>query len=105
MKYSETVANDCRYGSIAAPLFEGCEIVLDDSEADYQGQAKVVGKRPDGSYIFYEWSYGSCSGCDDWENRSLSDAQIFEEMKADSVVLTEEGLRMISQNWQKKPSI
>jgi len=40
---------------------------------------------PDRKLCFYEWSYGSCSGCDDWEARRLSDVEIEREMRDSAV--------------------
>ena len=85
MKWSDTVANDCRYGDVAALVWGDCDIVWEDSEADYQGHASIVARHPDGTFSFYEWQYGSCSGCDYWEGCELSDAEIEAEMRKDAV--------------------
>ncbi len=76
MRWEDTIASRCRYGDTLAPLFEGGEVVWEHSEADYQGSANVLVAMPDGTFIHYEWSYGSCSGCDEWEARDLSDEEI-----------------------------
>ncbi|MFN7132244.1 MAG: hypothetical protein ACK4N5_09180, partial [Myxococcales bacterium] len=80
MMFDETVAFRCRYGSAAARVFGHMEVLWEQSEDDYQGSARVLAK--DGEkYVDFGWSYGSCSGCDDWENRELTEEQVAEEMR------------------------
>lgn len=43
-----------------------------DGTSDYQGTGVLVGLRPDGVYIGLAWSYGSCSGCDSYEDLSYN---------------------------------
>lgn len=81
MKWEETVASQCRYGGIAERLFGQAEIIWECSENDYQGHANILAHMPDGQFAHYEWTYGSCSGCDDWENRCLTHDQIEAEMR------------------------
>lgn len=38
-----------------------------NGRSDYQGSGAVVVRFNDGKWFHYEWSYGSCSGCDPWE--------------------------------------
>ena len=90
MKWEETVASKCRYGDVAEAIFGNCEIIWECSEADYQGSANVLAKTPDGKFIHYEWTYGSCSGCDEWEDRELSYEQIEAEMRQHMAVLKDE---------------
>jgi hypothetical protein len=80
MKWENTIASDCRYGEIAANIWGDWDIVWENSDADYQGHATILAEK-DGAYCFYEWWYGSCSGCDDWEARDLTDAEIEAEMR------------------------
>lgn len=88
MKWTETIASRCRYGELAGEVFGKGEVIGDsdviweDSEDDYQGHANILVHFPDtGRFAHYEWTYGSCSGCDDWEARELSDEQIIAEMR------------------------
>jgi len=81
VRYSETIASQCRYGDVAARIFGEAEIIWEHSEKDYQGFAKLLARMPDGRFAHYEWEYGSCGGCDDWENRELSDDSIESEMR------------------------
>ncbi len=80
MKWLETTADKCRYGEIARVIFGDWEILWEDSEANYQGHASILAKK-DNQYAFYEWWYGSCSGCDGWEADDATDAQIEKEMR------------------------
>ncbi|MGB9660685.1 MAG: hypothetical protein ACPL5F_01540 [Moorellaceae bacterium] len=85
MKWNETTASQCRYGDIAARIWGDAEILWEDSDAGYQGHATIVARMPDGRYCFYEWWYGSCACCDDWEARDLSDDEIEQEMRETAV--------------------
>jgi hypothetical protein len=80
MKFEDTIAYTCRYGEIANEVWGDWDILWEDSEADYQGHAKIFATK-DGKYSYYEWWYGSCSGCDTWEAADLGDEAIEAEMK------------------------
>ena len=86
MKWNETVASDCRYGEIAARIWSDANVIWEDSESDYQGHATVLARTPDGKWWFYEWWYGSCSGCDTWEAAELTDDEIEAEMRDQSAI-------------------
>lgn len=76
---------DCRYGEVLEGLIgEYSEILLYFGCADYQGDV-AVGWEDENKYYFYEYSYGSCSGCDEWESRSLSSLEIAKEMMEGTV--------------------
>lgn len=81
MKWEETVASKCRYGDVAGCIFGQAEIIWECSEDDYQGHANILAYMSDGRFAHYEWTYGSCSGCDDWEDRGLTSDQIEAEMR------------------------
>jgi len=81
MRWSETTASSCRYGDVAGDIWGGADILWEDSAADYQGHATILAAMADGRYSFYEWWYGSCSGCDAWEAADLSDEQVAKEMR------------------------
>jgi hypothetical protein len=82
MKYSETIASNCTYGDVAAKILGDAEIIWEDSEDDYSGFANLLARMPDGRFVHLEWDYGSCSGCDDYEARNLSDDDIEAEMRS-----------------------
>lgn len=79
---------ECRYGEILNGLInEYAKIFLYGAEADYQGFVKIAWKEKydNKKYYFYEYNYGSCSGCDDWESRGLTNWEIAQEMIRDTV--------------------
>lgn len=90
MRWDETTASQCRYGEVAERIFRDAEIVWEHSEADYQGSANILARMPDGAFVHYEWTYGSCSGCDEWEARDLDDDAIEAEMRGAMAVLADE---------------
>lgn len=81
----DSTAAECRYGEGVVALYGDWEVVDDRSYADYQGQVWLVARKRDLAggdlYVHVEFSYGSCSGCDDWEARDLSDEAIVEEIR------------------------
>lgn len=81
MVWKDTVASRCRYGDDAEELFGAGDVIWESSEDDYQGFANVFVSLPDGRFAHYEWSYGSCSGCDEWESRELNHDAIVGEMR------------------------
>lgn len=87
MKWNETIASKCRYGDVAERIFSDAEIIWECSEDDYQGSANVIASMPDGTFIHYEWTYGSCSGCDEYESLGLSDDEIEADMRKTMAVL------------------
>lgn len=82
MKIEASESAKCRYGGNATRAFPDAEVLWESAENDYQGTVALVFRMPDGHLGFYEWSYGSCSGCDDWEARDLPDNKIEAEMVA-----------------------
>ena len=84
MNWNDTVASSCRYGSNAGTIWGDWDVIWEESHSDYQGEAKFLAKK-NNTYVFYEWTYGSCGGCDDWEYRNLTDVQIEAEMKRDAI--------------------
>jgi len=86
MKWSDTIANQCRYGEIAQRIWSDWDVIWEDSTADYQGHASFIANKGD-QYCFYEWWYGSCSGCDGWEADGFTDEQVEEEMKTTALWL------------------
>lgn len=49
-------------------LFKGAKVVAHWNEGDYQGMVATCVKLPDGRFAIYNDYYGSCSGCDSWED-------------------------------------
>lgn len=79
-KFDDSIAVTCRYGDIASKIWHDWNVVWEDSESDYQGHASFVVEKG-GKFAFYEWWYGSCSGCDGWEASGMSDDDVEKEMR------------------------
>ena len=80
------------YGDILAELATdlGISYIIDLTyEADCSGEVAIEGKLKNKKYWVYAYSYGSCSGCDEWQDRKLSDKEIKAQMKKDSVFYSE----------------
>ncbi len=91
--WADTTASRCRYGDVAEQVWGDWDVRWEDSEADYQGHATILAEK-DGRWSFYEWWYGSCSGCDGWEADGRSDAEIEREMRDTAMWFDDEaGLR------------
>lgn len=86
MKFDQTTASQCRYGDILGRVFGDWDILWEDSEADYQGHATILAKKGR-RYAFYEYWYGSCSGCDGWESDGKGDDAIEKEMRESALYL------------------
>lgn len=72
-RYSDNLLNVLR-------KLKAVEILRLEYLADYQGDLDIDVLLKDGRVFSYAYSYGSCSGCDDWESRHLTEAEIEEEM-------------------------
>ena len=64
----------------------GTDVLRLDYESDYQGYVDIDVRLLDGRVFSYQYSYGSCSGCDDWEARDLTDDQVEAEMLRDATI-------------------
>jgi len=49
-------------------LLKGAVLVGHWNEGDWQGMVATCVKLPDGRHVIYNDYYGSCSGCDAWED-------------------------------------
>ena len=68
--FEESIAAGARWGYAAVEVFGAdAELIWESSTDDYQGSCNVLLRLTDGRFAHYEWSYGSCSGCDEWEGR------------------------------------
>lgn len=66
------------------------KILKEDGEADYSGQVSVDALLSDGRVFSYEYYYGSCSGCDEWEDLELIDEKIEETMAKEATFFANE---------------
>jgi len=51
-------------------LIDGAEVLVHYNEGGYQGSVATCIKLPDNRVAIYNDYYGSCSGCDAWEDAS-----------------------------------
>lgn len=87
-KYNTDLAG-CRYADCLEVLLnklEAKKILKADWECDYQGHVDVDVLLKDGRVFSLYYSYGSCSGCDEWEDRDLTDKEIQKEMSKDATI-------------------
>ena len=69
MKVSEHEQIGGRWSEYATSGVEDWEVVFASEDGDYQGSCEFIARSPDGSqYMETAWSWGSCSGCDPWED-------------------------------------
>lgn len=109
MTWEETTSSRCRYGDIAGKIWGDWEILWEDAEDNYQGHASFLAKKGT-RYSFYEWWYGSCSGCDGWEADNASDEAIEKEMREtaiwfDNKTALKKWLKMLDANPRSNDSM
>lgn len=81
-KFQSTVAYECRWSELFERIIGDWIVIWEEAEADYQGYAKVLAYK-DGRFCYVEWTYGSCSGCDPWED--LPEDEVLEEINKDAM--------------------
>lgn len=89
----EKEVDNARYSEVLQMLLTelgGVRLLRKDYESDYQGHVDVDVLLNDGRVFTYYYSYGSCSGCDEWEDRGLSDDQIKDTMKTEATFYPDE---------------
>jgi hypothetical protein len=74
MKWKDTVASQCRWSEFAEENWGDWDFLWEESEADYQGHAEFIAYK-DGKFVHVYWNYGSCGGCDPWEDISEEEAK------------------------------
>lgn len=78
MKVKDSVASRCRWSEEWIDPYLDWDVIEDNSLDDYQGEVDII--FTDGCrYVFIEYSYGSCSVCDGFEE--LSEEQRQREFK------------------------
>lgn len=64
------------YEDVMRSLFEGsAEVIAEWIESDYQGEEAFAYRFGDGTIVLITDYFGSCSGCDSWEDASDEDAR------------------------------
>jgi len=73
---------EARWAHVVRDTLPDGEVLYSIGTDDYQGHVAIVAKLDDGRWLHYGWSYGSCSGCDaweeDWNRYNATDAEQFE---------------------------
>lgn len=88
----DEIENACRYSENVYSLLKklhAVEVLDFTCNNDYQGDMDLSVLLEDGRVFSYAYSYGSCSGCDDWEARSLTDKQIEDEIARDATYFSD----------------
>jgi hypothetical protein len=86
------ICEHARYSDNLAQVIEnlkGTEVLRLEYEADYQGFVDIDVLLMDGSVFSYNYSYGSCSFCDEWENEELTDSEIESQMLRESTIFSD----------------
>ncbi len=66
IKVKDSTAASCRWAEEVFGQYFDWDVIDDKSYRCYQGDVYLIAT--DGTkYIFVEYSYGSCSGCDGWD--------------------------------------
>lgn len=76
-----------RYSDILRELLGdlgGIAVLRESFEDEYQGFVDVDILLEYDIIFSYNYSYGSCSTCDEWEKRDLSDSEIKDIMKSEA---------------------
>lgn len=66
----------------------GVEVLRLAYEADWQGFVDIDVLLEDGRVFSYKYYYGSCSGCDEWEDRNLDHHEIKEVMLLEAAFMS-----------------
>ena len=107
MKFQDSESNKCRWSELAERLIGDWFVVWEDAYVDYQGSAELLAYK-DGAFCYLEWSYGSCSGCDPWEDIPENEALC--EMKRNAMFFTDAAylytwISMLSKTGDRKAGI
>lgn len=66
-KFEDSEVNYCRWSEYVREHLGEWMVLWDNSYADYQGTAEILATH-EGRFAYVKYSYGSCSGCDGWED-------------------------------------
>ena len=65
-----------RWCDLVADALPDGEVLFSTGTDDYQGSVAIVARLDDGRWLQYDWSYGSCSVCDSWEDLPESEVKV-----------------------------
>lgn len=92
MKWEESAAAKCRYARVTDEIFKDADVIWEESVDDCQGHANFLLHMPDGTFVHYSYTYGSCSVCDEWEDRCLTDDEIAQVIRNEMATLANESI-------------
>lgn len=100
MKIKE-VANfeSARYTENIPKWFIELDFVDGIIEANYSGEVNLIGANAN-KYYSLRYYYGSCSGCDTWEDKNLSDSEIEKELSDLIIEYTKEQYEQLAKRLQ-----
>jgi len=108
----DEIVEGCRYClelGTALQRVGATKLLFLNYTSDYQGSVDISALLSDGRVFSYEYSYGSCSGCDGWEaNESSSDVIVAEMIKEATYFDSESSWKMWMNsrtNWRTDESI
>lgn len=87
---------------VAVFVEDGYQILRTAGSNDYQGSGCLLAMRGDCEWAVYTWSYGSCGGCDRWEDSPgdlATDVRAEREIFHDGSAATARYEEMVSQIW------
>ena len=62
------------HAEVLRVLFKGAKVIAEYSTDDYQGTIAMTYQLADGRFVVLSDYFGSCSGCDSWEEADDEDA-------------------------------
>lgn len=74
-----------RWHETVAEALPNGEVVFSTGTDDYQGSVAIVARLDDGRWLHYGWSYGSCPGCDAWEDEPTE--KVAEEIRKGAAIM------------------
>lgn len=74
-------AKDYSYGYEGLVDSFGVEIVFDEHDDDYQGDSFYLLKDAEGRYGFLNFGWGSCSGCDAYQDAEVEGGNALEVLR------------------------
>lgn len=77
-----TDLDNCRWIEVPKMIFGDWLLVWSECEVDYQGSARALLAKAD-EFVVVEWWWGSCSGCDAYED--LPEAEVRAEFEKDAM--------------------
>ena len=104
VQWNKKLVDNARYADILFDVISnlgGRRLLALDYDADYQGYVDISVLLDDGRVWSYMYSYGSCAGCDDWEDRELTRNEIAKEMIKEATFFDSMSQYLVFQQMRK----